>query len=47
MARVKNSGDSTCWQDVEKEEHSYIDGEIANWLNISRNQSGGFSGNWK
>ena len=30
MAKIKNSGDSTCWLDVEKEEHFSIDGGIAN-----------------
>ena len=34
-------------EDVEKEEHSFIAGEIANWYNHSRNQSGGSSKNWK
>jgi hypothetical protein len=32
-------------KDVEKEEHSSIVGGIANWKNISGNQSGGSSEN--
>ena len=46
MAKIKNSGDSRCWQDVEKEEHSSIVGGIASWYNHSGNQSGGSSENW-
>jgi hypothetical protein len=34
-------------KDVDKEEHSSIAVEIANWYNHSGNQSGGFSENWK
>jgi hypothetical protein len=34
-------------EDVEKEEHSFIAGEIANWYNHSGNQSGSSSENWK
>jgi hypothetical protein len=34
-------------EDVEKEEHSSIAGWIANWYNISGNQSGDSSENWK
>jgi hypothetical protein len=34
-------------EDVEKEEHSFIAGGIANWYNSSRNQSGSSSENWK
>jgi hypothetical protein len=34
-------------KDMEKEGHSSIAGGIANWYNQSRNQSGGFSENWK
>jgi len=35
-------------KDVEKEEHSFIAGEIANWYNPqSVNQSGCSSENWK
>jgi hypothetical protein len=33
-------------EDIEKEEHSSIAGEIANWYNHSGNQSGGFLENW-
>jgi hypothetical protein len=39
MARIKNLGDNRSWQDVEKEEHSYIAGGIA------VNRSGGSSEN--
>ena len=31
MAKIKISGDSTCWKGWEKEEHSSIAGGIANW----------------
>jgi hypothetical protein len=31
MAKIKNSGDSRFWLDVEKEEHSSIAGRIASW----------------
>jgi hypothetical protein len=34
-------------EDVEKEEHSFIVGEIENLYNHSGNQSGGFSEKWK
>jgi len=34
-------------KDVEKEEHSYIAGGIANWYNHSGSQLGGSSENWK
>jgi hypothetical protein len=47
IAEIKNPGDSTCWQDVEKEEHHSIAGGIANWLNHSVNQSRGSSENCK
>jgi hypothetical protein len=46
MAKIKNSDDSRCWRDVEKEEHSSIAGGIASWYNHSGNQSGGSSENW-
>jgi hypothetical protein len=45
MAKIKNSGDSRCGKDVEKE-HSSIVGEIASLYNHSGNQSGGSSENW-
>jgi hypothetical protein len=35
MAKIKTSGDS---KDIEKEEHSFIAGEIASWYNHSGNQ---------
>jgi hypothetical protein len=34
-------------EDVEKEEHSSIADEIANWYNHSGNQSGGSSEDWQ
>jgi hypothetical protein len=46
MAKIKNSGDSRCCEDVEKEEHSSIAGGIASWYNYSGNQFGGSSENW-
>jgi len=46
MAKIKNSGDSKCLRDAEKEEHSSIVGGIAEWYNHSGNQSGGSSENW-
>jgi hypothetical protein len=33
-------------EDVKKEEHSSIAGEIASFYNHSKNQSGGSSENW-
>jgi len=45
MAKIKNSGDNRCWQDVEKEEHSSIVNGIANWYNHSWNLSGVSLGN--
>jgi hypothetical protein len=44
MAKIKNSGDSRCGKDVEKE-HSSIVGGIASWYNHSGNQFGSYSGN--
>jgi hypothetical protein len=46
MAKIKNSGDSRCCKDVEKEEHSSIVGGIASLYNHSGNQSGSSSENW-
>jgi hypothetical protein len=46
MAKIKNSGDSRCWEDVENEEHSSIVGGIASLYNHSGNQSGSSSENW-
>jgi hypothetical protein len=45
MAKIKNSGDSRCWQGCE-EEHS-ISGGIASCYNHSGNQYGGSSESWK
>jgi hypothetical protein len=47
MGKIKNSGDSRCWQGCEKEKQSSIAGGIASWNNHSGNQSGGSSENWK
>jgi hypothetical protein len=46
MVKIKNSGDSRCWQRCQKEEHSFIVGGIANWYNHSENLSGNSSENW-
>jgi hypothetical protein len=46
IAKIKNSGDSRCFEDVEKEEHSSIVGRIASLYNFSGSQSGGSSDNW-
>jgi hypothetical protein len=34
-------------KDLEKEEHSFMAGGIANWYNRSGKKSGGSSENWK
>jgi hypothetical protein len=39
MAKIKNSGDGRCWQDVKKEEHSSIAGGIVSLYNHSGSQS--------
>jgi hypothetical protein len=46
MAKIKNSGDSRCFEDVEKEEHSSITGGIASWYKHSVNHFGSSSENW-
>jgi hypothetical protein len=46
MAKIKNSGESSCKEDVYKEEHSSIAGEIASWYNHSGNNFGSSSENW-
>jgi hypothetical protein len=43
MAKIKTSGDNTCWRECREEEHSSIAGGIANWYNHSGNQPGGSS----
>jgi hypothetical protein len=46
--RIENHNVTThVGKDVEKEEHSFIAGGIANWYNHSGNQSGVSSKNWK
>jgi hypothetical protein len=37
MAKIKTSGDHTCWRGCGKEEHSSIAGGIANWYNHYEN----------
>ncbi|EDM09953.1 rCG44461 [Rattus norvegicus] len=44
--RSKIQGTTDIGKDVEKDEHSSIVGEVANWYNYSGNQSGGSSENW-
>jgi hypothetical protein len=46
MAKIKNSGNSIYWEDVEKEEHSSIVGRIASWYKHFGSLSGSSSGNW-
>ena len=46
IAKIKTSGATRVGEDVEKEEHSSIVGEIANWYNHSGNRSGNSSENW-
>jgi hypothetical protein len=46
MARSKTQVTADAGKDVEKEKHSSIAGEIANWYNHSGNQFGGSSENW-
>jgi hypothetical protein len=43
MAKIKNSGDSRCWQGCGERK---IAGGIASLYNHSGNQSGGSSENW-
>jgi hypothetical protein len=45
MAKIKNSGDSSAGETVEKEEHISFPGGIASWYKHSGNQSGGSSEN--
>jgi hypothetical protein len=45
MAKIKTSGVNV-GEDMKKEEHSSIEGGIANWYNHSGNQSGGSSAIW-
>jgi hypothetical protein len=49
MAKIKISGDNTCWQGGGKKKESPLPfaGGIANWYNHSGNQSGGSSENQK
>jgi hypothetical protein len=45
MAKIKTQLTADAVKDVEKEEHSSIDGGIESWYNHSGNQSGGSSEN--
>jgi hypothetical protein len=45
--KIINQAISHAGRDVEKWEHSYITGGIANWYNYSEHQPGGFSENCK
>jgi hypothetical protein len=48
MSKNKYSGDTAhVRENVEKKEHSFTAGGIANWYNCSANQSGNYLGNWK
>ena len=46
MAKIKNQLTADVGEDVEKEEHSSIDGGITSLYNHFGNQSGGSSENW-
>jgi hypothetical protein len=46
MAKIKNSGDSKCWQGCGERDHSSIAGGIASLFNHSGNQFRGSSENW-
>ena len=46
MAKVTNSGDSTCWQGCVERGKSSIFGGITSLYNDSGNQSGGSTENW-
>jgi len=46
MAKIRNSGDSRCWQGCGERGTFLTVGGIANWYNHSGNQSGGLSENW-
>jgi hypothetical protein len=41
ITKINSQVTADAVEDVEKEEHSYIAGGIANWYNLSGNQSGG------
>jgi hypothetical protein len=45
IAKLKNSGDNTCWQGCGEE--SFIAVGIANWFNLSGNQSKSSTDKWK
>jgi hypothetical protein len=47
MAKIKTSGDNTCWGGCGERGDSSIAGGIAKWYNRSGIQSGGSSENWK
>ena len=47
MAKIKISGDNTCYQECEERGHFSIAGGIAKCYNYSVNQTGGYTENWK
>jgi hypothetical protein len=47
MATLNTQVTAGSGEDVEKEEHSFSAGGIANWYQHFGTQSGGFSKNWK
>jgi hypothetical protein len=47
IAKIKTSDNNTHFEDVQKEEHSFVAGGTAYWYNHSGNQSGGSSESWK
>jgi hypothetical protein len=46
VVKIKTQVTEDAGEDVEKEEHSPVAGEIAIWYNHSGNHSGSFSENW-
>ena len=40
MVKIKNSGDSRCWEDVVIEDYYSIAGGVASWYNHSRSTLG-------
>jgi hypothetical protein len=47
MAKIKTSGDNTCWRGCGERKHSSIASGIANWNSHFGNLSGVSSENWK
>ena len=46
MAKIKTTGDNTCWRGCGERGILLIAGGIEKWYNHSENQSGGSSENW-